>query len=77
MVGGMHDGCAWQGACMMGGICTMHTLPWQILRLWYTVNERAVHILLECILVNHAFTSDFYTMRSSQIIGTDTFDIQF
>ena len=33
------EGCAWQGACM----------PQQILR--DTVNERAVRILLECILV--------------------------
>ena len=36
MAGGMRDG----GACM----------PQQIL--WNTVNERAVRILLECILVN-------------------------
>ena len=44
MAGGMCDrGCVWQG-----GMCGMHT-PHQILR--DTVNERAVCILLECILV--------------------------
>ena len=45
-VGGMHgQGCAWQGACMAGG----HA--WQGGHAWHTVNERAVRILLECILV--------------------------
>ena len=45
MAGG-GGGCAWQGkgACMAGG-----GRVWQILR--DTVNERAVRILLECILV--------------------------
>ena len=53
---GMCDrGCAWWGRCMAGG---MHgggmcgrgaCMPWQIPR--DTVNERAVCILLECILV--------------------------
>ena len=53
-------GCAWWGACMAGGMhCGgMHGRghvwwggghAWQILR--DTVNERAVRILLECILV--------------------------
>ena len=38
--GGMHGrGCLWQGVYMAGG------------HAWHTVNERAVHILLECILV--------------------------
>ena len=37
-------GCAWQGVCMAGG-----GHAWQILQ--DTVNEQAVHILLECILV--------------------------
>ena len=43
--GGMHGGrhAWWGGACMAGG------RAWQILR--DTVNERAVRILLECILV--------------------------
>ena len=56
VVGGMCGGGAcmggghvWQGA-WHGGWCTMHT-PQQILQLWYMVNERAVRILLECILV--------------------------
>ena len=49
--GGMHG----QGACM-GGVCgggmhDMHVPPGQILRLRHTDNERAVRILLECILV--------------------------
>ena len=48
VAGGMHGrdgGHAWQGwgACVAGG------RAWQILR--DTVNERAVRILLECILV--------------------------
>ena len=49
--------CMAEGACMaggghvwLGGVCGMHA-PQQILWLRYTVNERAVRILLECILV--------------------------
>ena len=43
---GMHGGGrVWQGACMVGD------RPPQALRQRYTVNERAVRILLECILV--------------------------
>ena len=62
----MVGGHAWQGGvhgrgvCMAGGSMTgghawqwgmraMH--PWQILWLWHTVNEWAVRIPLECILV--------------------------
>ena len=50
-------GCAWQGACVAGGhawraVHGMHT-PQQILR--DTVNERAVRILLECILLQMSF----------------------
>ena len=44
--GGGHCG---RGACMVGGMHGMHTAPQQILQ--DTVNERVVHILLECILV--------------------------
>ena len=40
-------GHAWSGACMAGGVCGGGH-AWQILR--DTVNERAVRILLECIL---------------------------
>ena len=40
MAGGMHS----RGACMAGG---MHGGG----HAWHTVNERAVHILLECILI--------------------------
>ena len=57
----MAGGCAWQGgmhgrgacvagrACMAGGACMGEGHVWEILR--DTVNERAVRILLECILV--------------------------
>ena len=45
-------GCAWLVACMAGGVhgmaggaCMPQQIPWD------TVNERAVRILLECILV--------------------------
>ena len=49
MAGGCawQGGHAWQGACVAGEAC----MPQQILR--DTVNERAVRILLECILVDH------------------------
>ena len=56
-------GCAWQEgasvACMVGGcawqegVSVMGGRAWQILR--DTVNERAVRILLECILVITGF----------------------
>ena len=65
MAGGMcgRGGMCSRGACMAGGVCVaggghvlqgacmahMSPLPQQILR--DTVNERAVRILLECILV--------------------------
>ena len=51
--------CAWQGACM-AGVCMAHRPPpQQILR--DTVNERAVRILLECILVfgSSKYVDDF------------------
>ena len=76
MVGGIH---VWWGACM--GVCAWHGMcmgecvPHPPGR-YYSYGIWSM-ILLECILANHAFTSDFHTMRSSQIIGTDTFDIQF
>ena len=45
-------GCVWQGACMAGGHAWHARFPSrQILRPRHTVNERAVRILLECILV--------------------------
>ena len=56
MAGGVHvGGHVWQGACiagvcMVGGAC--HALPpANTTRYSDTVNERAVRILLECILV--------------------------
>ena len=49
-VGGEHGrGCAWQGGVHGNG--AYMPPPGQILRLWHMVNERAVCILLECILV--------------------------
>ena len=50
---GLH---AWQGH-VWGGVC----LPWQIAM--DTVNERAVRILLECILVV-SVCRDSYRLRS-------------
>ena len=56
MVGGVHGrkACVARGACMVGGMhgrgtCMTGGRAWQILQ--DTVNERAVRILLECILV--------------------------
>ena len=47
-------GHAWQGACVAGGMhdrgCMAGGHAWQIPR--DTVNERAVRLLLECILVS-------------------------
>ena len=50
----MTGGHAWQGGVMHGGVgggqvCMVGGHAWQVLR--DTVNERAVRILLECILV--------------------------
>ena len=59
-LGGMcGGGCAWQGACVT---CMP---PGQILRLRHMVNERSVRILLECILVDLAFT--IYWGRRQQL----------
>ena len=52
---GMCGGHAWQE-----GMRDKHTPSEQILRLWHTVNERAVRILLECILVCHIFSNPIY-----------------
>ena len=52
VVGGMHGrGYAWWGHAWQGG------RVWQIIR--DTVNERAVRILLECILVANIFVTEF------------------
>ena len=52
--------CVAEGACVVGGmrgtrVCVAGGHAWQILR--YTVNEQAVRILLECILVRILFVS--------------------
>ena len=66
--GGMCGGeaaCVARGACVVGGVhgrghawgaCVTCPPPGQILWLWHMVNERAVRILLECILVAIAKT---------------------
>ena len=52
----MHGGgCVWQG-----GACVAHMPPRQILR--DTVNERAVRVLLECILLVTVFRIDCYVV---------------
>ena len=55
MAGGMHG----SGACVTGGCA------WQILQ--NTVNEQVVHILLECILVEHNFSFNFQTTKFFQL----------
>ena len=62
MVGGMHGRrhvwqgeCAWQGGIRGGGACMADTT-----RYGDTVNERAVRIVLECILVK--FCLDLYLL---------------
>ena len=42
--------CVAEGGSMAGGMCGRE-------HAWHTVNERAVHILLECILVNFCWDS--------------------
>ena len=55
MVGGVRGrGACAAGACMAGGHVWQGGRAWQILR--DTVNERAVRILLECILVDIIIT---------------------
>ena len=60
VVGGMRG--RWQGACMAGGMCGRGACMVGDMcgrrggmcvggHVWHTVNERAVRILLECILV--------------------------
>ena len=50
------EGHSWWGACVAGGhvwwgVCMAHIPPADTTRYGDTVNERAVCILLECILV--------------------------
>ena len=71
-LGGMHGwgACVARGACMAGGVWgwgaymaggVWHAcLPQQILWLWHTVNERAVCILLKCILVSRICCAQIY-----------------
>ena len=61
--GGVHGGgCAWQGACVA---CTPP--PADTTRYGDTVNERAVRILLECILVKVMLTQGF-KISSSELV---------
>ena len=56
LLGGMH-GCSWGGVngCCWGGMhgCSRGGHAWDTTRYGDTINERAVRILLECILVKH------------------------
>ena len=63
MAGGIHGrGCAWQGACVEGGIHGGGMLG-RGGHAWHMVNERAVRILLECILVESLFYVSFNHCR--------------
>ena len=74
-------GHAWLGACMAGGIhgrevghawwgaCMTCMPPRQTLRLRHTVNERAVRILLECILVVEPFTLRLNRDRDQHLLS--------
>ena len=77
--GGMHGGghawqCghAWQGVCMVGGMhgkgaCMPCTLPGHY-KMW-SVNGRAVPILLECILVQKVITSCKTATKTKFMLG--------
>ena len=71
MEGGVwQGGYVWWGACMAGDICGTHAptpSPRQILR--DTVIERAVSILLECILVMLLLSQHCYVNGMSQKPG--------
>ena len=56
-------GSASRGVCIRRGWSNPHPLP----ILWDTVNDLAVHILLECILVSYSFRGKF-----AKIIGSRT-----
>ena len=66
MTGGMcgrwvcgRGGMLGRGACMAGGVHGMHAPPADTITYGDMVNERAVHILLECILVCYKFVIFF------------------
>ena len=65
MVGGMHGGMhAWQGDMCGGGVCMeggMHGRG----HAGHTVNEQAVYILLECILVFNIFPLKLFVLNFS------------
>ena len=75
MAGGMHGRVhAWQGACVVvggmhgsGGHVWQSGHGWQILR--DTVNERAVRILLECILVLIRYFESFSSFFRTGLLG--------
>ena len=50
----LHGGCIAGVVCMAGGMRGGGVGPGQTLRLWHTVNEWAVRILLECIHVSYS-----------------------
>ena len=68
------EGHAWQGACM-GGMCgrgvhaTHDAPPHPRQILWHTVNEWAVRILLECILVLYIISQCARYFAASLVAG--------
>ena len=58
VAGGMHGRrCVWWVGMRGGGVCMADTTTYGD-----TVNERAVHILLECILVLHNFILNVFVL---------------
>ena len=58
-------GHAWWGHAWQGARAWQGGHAWQIL---HTVNERAVRILLECILVLELFHRELYSARSDNFV---------
>ena len=88
VAGGVHGrgACVAGGACVVGGmhggsvhrgVHDMHAPPGQILRLWHTVNERAVRILLECILVLNRVFHNLSTIYKNANIGNFVLAVPF
>ena len=64
MAGGMHGRRCMRGMHgrgVHGGVHGMGRHAWQVGGVWYSVNERAVRILLECILV-FVFETNVYLL---------------
>ena len=82
-MGGCVAGGVWQrGACVAGGVHGRGGHAWQGVRgthapptdtLRDTVNERAVRILLECILVLHVIVTNYKTVHGTKMLSTFRF----